>query len=65
MHNHFRAGITARLGGEEFAVLLHGLDTDQHYNNWIIFVEILPYQRCQKVILKYLLPLVLLIVKTI
>jgi len=32
MRKHFGAGLTARLGGEEFAVLLHGLDTDQLYN---------------------------------
>jgi len=32
MRKHFGAGLTARLGGEEFAVLLHGLDSDQLYN---------------------------------
>ncbi|NQY86788.1 MAG: diguanylate cyclase [Colwellia sp.] len=32
MRKHFSAGLTARLGGEEFAILLHGLDTDQLYN---------------------------------
>jgi len=32
MRKHFGAGLTARLGGEEFAVLLHGLDNDQLYN---------------------------------
>jgi len=32
MRKHFGAGLTARLGGEEFAILLHGLDTDQLYN---------------------------------
>jgi len=32
MRKHFGAGLTARLGGEEFSVLLHGLDTDQLYN---------------------------------
>ena len=32
MRKHFGAGLTARLGGEEFAVLLHGLDEDQLYN---------------------------------
>ena len=32
MRKHFGAGLTARLGGEEFAVLLHGLDADQLYN---------------------------------
>ncbi|MDP7592888.1 MAG: diguanylate cyclase [Litorilituus sp.] len=32
MRKHFSSGLTARLGGEEFAVLLHGLDSDQLYN---------------------------------
>jgi diguanylate cyclase (GGDEF)-like protein len=32
MRKHFGAGLTARMGGEEFAVLLHGLDSDQLYN---------------------------------
>lgn len=32
MRKHFGSGLTARLGGEEFSVLLHGLDTDQLYN---------------------------------
>jgi len=32
MRKHFGAGLTARLGGEEFAVVLHGLDSDQLYN---------------------------------
>jgi len=32
MRKHFGSGLTARLGGEEFAVLLHGLDSDQLYN---------------------------------
>ena len=32
MRKHFGSGLTARLGGEEFAVLLHGLDVDQLYN---------------------------------
>ena len=32
MRKHFGAGLTARLGGEEFAVLLHGIDADQLYN---------------------------------
>ena len=32
MRKHFGAGLIARLGGEEFAVLLHGLDTDNLYN---------------------------------
>lgn len=32
MRKHFGSGLTARLGGEEFAVLLHGLDTDNLYN---------------------------------
>lgn len=32
MRKHFGAGLIARLGGEEFAVLLHGLDSDQLYN---------------------------------
>lgn len=32
MRKHFSSGLTARLGGEEFAVLLCGLDTDNLYN---------------------------------
>jgi diguanylate cyclase (GGDEF)-like protein len=32
MRKHFGAGLTARLGGEEFAVLIHGVDSDQLYN---------------------------------
>ena len=32
MRKHFGSGLTARLGGEEFAVLLHGLDADNLYN---------------------------------
>ena len=32
MRKHFGGGLTARLGGEEFAVLFHGLDSDQLYN---------------------------------
>ncbi len=32
MRKHFGAGLTARLGGEEFAVLLHGIDSDNLYN---------------------------------
>jgi diguanylate cyclase (GGDEF)-like protein len=32
MRKHFGAGLTARLGGEEFSILLHGLDSDQLYN---------------------------------
>ncbi len=32
MRKHFGAGLTARLGGEEFAILLHGVDGDQLYN---------------------------------
>ena len=32
LRKHFGSGLTARLGGEEFAVLLHGLDNDQLYN---------------------------------
>lgn len=32
MRKHFGSGLTARLGGEEFSVLLHGLDSDQLYN---------------------------------
>ena len=32
MRKHFGTGLTARLGGEEFAVLIHGLDSDQLYN---------------------------------
>lgn len=32
MRKHFGAGLTSRLGGEEFAVLLHGLDSDNLYN---------------------------------
>lgn len=31
MRKHFGAGLTARLGGAEFSVLLHGVDTDQLY----------------------------------
>ena len=31
MRKHFGAGLTARLGGAEFAVLLHGIDADQLY----------------------------------
>jgi len=34
MRKHFGSGLTARLGGEEFSVLLHGLDTDQLYNKF-------------------------------
>jgi len=29
MRKHFSGGLIARLGGEEFVILLHGLDTDQ------------------------------------
>jgi diguanylate cyclase (GGDEF)-like protein len=32
MRKHFGSGLTARLGGEEFSVLLHGIDADQLYN---------------------------------
>lgn len=32
MRKHFAGGLTARLGGEEFAVLLHGIDQDSLYN---------------------------------
>ena len=32
LRKHFGAGLISRLGGEEFAVLLHGLDSDQLYN---------------------------------
>jgi diguanylate cyclase (GGDEF)-like protein len=32
MRKHFATGLTARLGGEEFAVLLHGIDADNLYN---------------------------------
>lgn len=32
MRKHFGSGLTARLGGEEFAVLMHGIDTDNLYN---------------------------------
>lgn len=32
MRKHFGSGLTARLGGEEFSVLLHGIDTDNLYN---------------------------------
>ena len=32
MRKHFGSGLTARLGGEEFSILLHGIDTDQLYN---------------------------------
>jgi len=32
LRKHFGAGLTARLGGEEFAVLLHGIDVDNLYN---------------------------------
>lgn len=32
MRKHFGSGLTARLGGEEFAVLISGLDEDQLYN---------------------------------
>jgi diguanylate cyclase (GGDEF)-like protein len=32
MRKHFSTGLTARLGGEEFAVLLHGIDADNLYN---------------------------------
>jgi len=32
MRKHFGAGLTARLGGEEFAILMPGLDEDQLYN---------------------------------
>jgi diguanylate cyclase (GGDEF)-like protein len=32
MRKHFGTGLTARLGGEEFAILLHGVDSDNLYN---------------------------------
>ena len=32
MRKHLGTGLTARLGGEEFAVVLHGTDEDQLYN---------------------------------
>ena len=32
MRKHFGTGLTARLGGEEFAILIHGVDSDQLYN---------------------------------
>jgi len=32
MRKHFGSGLTARLGGEEFAILMHGIDTDNLYN---------------------------------
>lgn len=32
LRKHFSAGLISRLGGEEFAILLHGLDADQLYN---------------------------------
>ncbi len=32
LRKHFGAGLTARLGGEEFSMLLHGVDSDQLYN---------------------------------
>jgi diguanylate cyclase (GGDEF)-like protein len=32
MRKHFGSGLTARLGGGAFSVLLHGLDTDNLYN---------------------------------
>lgn len=32
LRKHFGSGLTARLGGEEFSVLLHGIDSDQLYN---------------------------------
>ena len=32
LRKHFGSGLTARLGGEEFAVLMHGVDSDQLYN---------------------------------
>ncbi|TYK65006.1 diguanylate cyclase [Colwellia echini] len=32
IRKHFGSGLTARLGGAEFAVLLHGLDVDNLYN---------------------------------
>ena len=34
MRKHFGAGLCARLGGEEFGVLLPGLDEDQLYNKF-------------------------------
>lgn len=32
MRKHFSAGVISRVGGEEFAVLLHGIDTDNLHN---------------------------------
>jgi diguanylate cyclase (GGDEF)-like protein len=32
MRKHFGNGLVARLGGEEFAIVLSGLDEDQLYN---------------------------------
>jgi len=32
MRKHFGSGLLARLGGEEFAILLHGIDEDQLFN---------------------------------
>jgi len=32
MRKHFGSGLLARLGGEEFAILMPGLDEDQLYN---------------------------------
>jgi len=32
MRKHFNSGVIARLGGEEFSVLLPGIDSDQLYN---------------------------------
>ena len=32
IRKHFSAGLTARLGGGTFAVLMHGIDSDQLYN---------------------------------
>ncbi len=32
MRKHFGSGLTARIGGEEFAVLIHGVDSDNLYN---------------------------------
>ncbi|MEW6995424.1 diguanylate cyclase [Colwelliaceae bacterium MEBiC 14330] len=32
MRKHFGLGLTARIGGEEFAVLIHGVDSDNLYN---------------------------------
>jgi len=34
MRKHFGQGLTARLGGEEFSVLLHGIDSDELYNKF-------------------------------